>query len=268
MNSIFVRLLRVLPQSFLSVLVAIQSACFVGPRNYRLDFPSDGAASCGSVILPSEWSFSGPPGPHATPDRVSFEIRLLPSDPTSFLLAGARRDPGALSYSDQIFRLSPSPGARWSAAAASLAEWAVAHPATLARTPVVPDAPGNPVVPPHFEFRGRAYALSGPVFWQAAEATRLSPSASRLLALSYTPRQGVFRPRAYVHFDLFSTATGQKIWSARGEAPSLPPFAQFEAIAWLSDHLLLLPHNSAGTHLDACLISPVPGDPSPTAPST
>lgn len=229
------------------------TACFVGPRSYNIEFPRDPAVRCATFSLPSDWTFPRYDAP-AAPDRDSFENRFDPAHPNSVLLAGLRTSGSFILHSAETYRIDflPVSGLQ----PASPAEWNAAQRLEPARLPVTPSPGGHPAVPPSLTFQGHTYPLSGTLFWLTPEVTRLSPSGRRLLAISYSRSKGAFRPRSAVHFDVFDTSTRRLVWSARGEAPELPPFAQFETIAWLRDDLLFLPANAAATQFSACLFLP------------
>jgi hypothetical protein len=234
-------------------LLCLLTSCFVGPKSYRIDFPRDPAARCASFSLPSEWTFPRHDAP-AAPDRDSFENRFNPARPNSILLAGLRTSGQVILHSDEIYRIDflPIPVLH----PAAPAEWDAAQRLEPARVTVTASPGGHPAVPPALTYQGHTYPLSGTLFWLTPEVTRLSPSGVRLLAISYSRSKGAFRPRSTVHLDVFDTAARRLVWSARGDAPELPPFAQFDTIAWLRDDLLFLPANAAATQFSACLFRP------------
>jgi hypothetical protein len=240
---------RLLPVALLVLL----TSCFVGPKSYSIDFPRDPNVHCATFSLPSDWTFPRYDAP-AAPDRDSFENRFDPARPDSILLGGIRTSGSVILHSDEIYRIDLLPVAALHPA--SPAEWNAARRLEPTRLPVTPAPGGHPTVAPSLTYQGHTYKLSGTLFWLTPEVTRLSPSGRRLLAISYSEQRSAFRPLQTVHLDVFDVPSRRLVWSARGDAPELPPFGQFDTIAWLRDDLLLLPANAAATHFSLCLFRP------------
>lgn len=237
--------------------VVVCSGCLVGPTSYRLDFPKSDIVRCSPVRIESGWTFdanSTDAIPY-TDNRHGFAVRWETPDSSSFLLAGSEIRNGQTAFSHERYRVSLS--ANITIEPVSDSYWQRAIPAELIRRPATPaEEPTHRWIPPRISFGERSYPLSGKIFWNAPEVTRRSQRDVWILGISYTDWQGVTRPKAWAHFDVFSTATGRRVLSAKGESPQLPPFSQFEAVAWLGDSILLMPHNGVGTNFDACYFQP------------
>lgn len=238
------------------LLLLTQTGCFARLNSYQLDLGKSSSVPCRSIHIPEEWHFPGDLG-HSDASNASFTVRLGQGESGVVLLAGVRSQDDTIIYSKERYRIrlreSNVP------VLVSDEDWERAVPVALVRRPVDPDAFGHEMIPPKVDFAGRTYTLSGSVFWDAPELTRLSTNGRWLLGISYRHGQGLLRPRSWAHFDVFSTKTGERIWSAVGEGPSLTPFTQFAAVAWLDDSILLMPHNSVGSWIDACLFDPARG---------
>jgi hypothetical protein len=229
------------------------TGCLVGPTSYRLDFPKAKGVVCAPVRISAGWTFDpGPtdPIPYAE-NRQGFAVRWETPDSGSFLLAGSDIRNGQTFYSHEHYRINLIP--RLTIDGVSDSEWQKAVPAGFIKRPAnSAEGSAHGWIPPRLRLGERSFPLSGKIFWNAPEVTRRSQRDIWILGISYTDRQGVTRPKAWAHFDVFSTATGRRVLSAKGEAPQLPPFSQFEAVGWLGDSILLMPHNGVGTHFDAC----------------
>lgn len=229
------------------------SSCMVGPNSYRVDFPKADGLNCASVRITSGWTFHPDPT-EALPyseNSEGFAVRWESPDSSSFLLAGSETRNGRISHSQEHYRISLSP--TLGIERVSDSTWKKAIPAELVVRPVALSVDSvHGVIPPRFVFGERSFQLSGKVFWNAPEVTRRSQRDIWILGISYTGRQSVTRPKAWVHFDVFSTVTGRRVVSAKGDAPHLPPFSQFAAVGWLGDSILLMPRNVVGTNFDAC----------------
>ena len=235
---------------------ASQLGCLVGPTGYRLDFPSQPGARCGSVSLPEGWTFDedSNDGSEARQAQILYEARRGGGS-ESFLLAGRLEQGGTAQFSDEVYEISFLPGPR--ATRVERKAWDKASASQFVRKPVgVKGATAHEQIEPRIEFAGKSFSLTGKIFWNAPEVTRLSESGRYVLGISYTHTLGALRPKSRTHFDIFATRTGQKVWSASGEGPSLPPFSQFESVAWIGDNILFMPHNGAGTRFDVCYFTP------------
>jgi len=236
--------------------VSSQLACLVGPTGYRLDFSSQTGARCGSVSLPVGWTFDEDSRDEGDSQRaqVLYEARRDEKS-ESFLLAGRLERGSAFQFSDEIYEISFQLVPR--ATLVDRRRWEAASASPFVRNPVrTKGAASHEPIEPRIDFAGKSFSLTGKIFWNAPEVTRLSESGRYLLGISYTHSQGALRPKSLAHFDLFSTRTGRRVWSAIGEGPSLPPLSQFEAVAWIGDNVLFMPHNGAGTRFDVCHFVP------------
>lgn len=232
-------------------------ACLIAPTDYRLNFTMQESARCGSVILPAAWTFDDGDdegGEYQLP-QIAFEARR-PAASNSFLIAGRIQSGSSHRYSREVYRISFDGGPK--AIPATAGSWdAAARGSQLLRKPVSSPRSGNHAqIEPRIDFDGRRFPLTGKMFWDCAEATRLSESERFLLGISYSHTQGALRPKSMAHFDLFSTRSGRLLWSASGEGPTLPPFSQFDAVAWIGDDILFMPHNGIGTRFDVCFFLP------------
>jgi hypothetical protein len=241
----------------LALIVISQSACLVGPTSYRLEFPTQDGSRCGSVSLPGSWTFDTNPNDAGGPltAQIGFEARRERGS-EAFLLAGRFEKNGESVYSVEKYRISFASGGP-NAIPVEARQWSEAGSSQLVRK-----SAGNvrsddhQRIEPKVEFAGKTFPLSGNMFWDAQELTKLSASGRYLLGISYNYSPNALRPRNTAHFDLFSIATGKLLWSASGEGPPLPPFSQFEAVGWIGDDILFMPLNGAATRFDVCQFVP------------
>lgn len=240
------------------LVMVVQTGCLVGPPHYELDFPQSGAARCVQAAIPGGWTFAGgaDANAEAAPAPMTYEVRL-PRRAEEMLVAGVIQKGESVYFSREIYKVSPAgPPER-----ENEREWDAAVSAPLIRKPAVQGPPQPGTIEPELDLGGHKYMLSGKLFWHSPNASRINESGRLVLAMSYAQRRGMMRPRSYAYFEVFSTATGRRVWSARGEGPILPPLAQFGAVAWIGEQILFMPHNRAATRFDVCWFSPAAAGP-------
>lgn len=221
-------------RSLLLLAPLVLTGCLIAPTKYHLDLKN--VPACISIQLPAPWTFAGdgPPG---------FAVRL---DGAGFLLRGRQ----GTTLSREVYRIVPGRPL----AQSTETEWTAAKTVEFTRRSLHPEYAQHEAVPPSLEHQGRELRLSGQTFWRASETTRLSANGRYLSAVSYSDSYGWFRPQHRAHVDVFDLRAGRRLLSLSGEAPSLPPFGQFDEIGWLGDEFLLLPHTAAGSEMDACRV--------------
>lgn len=236
-----------------SLAALVQTGCLVAPAHYSLEFPESGTARCAQSVIPGGWTFEGATltGGEVVPARMTYEVRL-PRRPDEILIAGVIQQGEDVRFSREIYRVSPvSPPGK-----VAQHEWSGAASASLVRKSVAQGPPQPGIAEPAFALGQHEYLLPGNMFWNSPNASRINESGRMVLAMSYSQRQGIVRPKSYAQFEVFSTGTGRRIWSARGEGPILAPLAQFGAVAWIGDRILFMPHNRAATRFDVCWFAP------------
>lgn len=224
----------------------------MSPNSYRLTISQQRGVSCRAVTIPNPWTFDAAMDTteQIAAAKVSYEFRREPQVRDTLLLAGLSVHGESRTYSHETYRIrfhEPAP-----LEPVRPSDWLAASVIPLTRTPVA-SAHGHDEIEPRIGFNGKTFELSGAIFWNAPEVTRLSENGRLLLGISYRNEQGFLRPHHSVYFDVFSTTTGNRVWMARGEGPVLPPFSQFEVVSWLGDEILLMPHNLVGTNFEVCL---------------